>query len=99
VETIIAAAIVTVPPTLMAALSWRNARSAKHQTNGALSEPLARIETRLVTIEDRTARIEGRLADVEVQHLVERKEDAISRLRIRTDLTNFNATQENRTDD
>lgn len=46
-ETTLATLITVVPPTLMAALAWRNARSAKNQTNGQLHEPLSRIEAKI----------------------------------------------------
>lgn len=44
----IAVAIITIVPTTIASIAaWRNSRAAKHQTNGALSEPLSRIEDKL----------------------------------------------------
>lgn len=51
-DTVIAAAIAAVPPTLMAALSWRNARAAKHQTNGALHGPIEEIRDRVERTEN-----------------------------------------------
>lgn len=44
----LAVAIIAIVPTTIASIAaWRNARIAKHQTNGALSEPLSRIEEKL----------------------------------------------------
>lgn len=44
----LAIAIITVVPTTIASLAaWRSARGAQRQTNGALHEPLNRIESKL----------------------------------------------------
>lgn len=44
----IAIAIITVVPTTIASLAaWRSARGAQRQTNGALHEPLSRIEHKI----------------------------------------------------
>jgi hypothetical protein len=47
---ILAAVISAVAPTTMAALAWRNARAAKHQTNGALHGPISEIKADVAEI-------------------------------------------------
>ena len=44
----LAVSIITIVPTTIASIAaWRSAHGAQRQTNGALSEPLARIEEKL----------------------------------------------------
>lgn len=44
---VLTAGIISIPPTIAALAAWRNAKATKEQTNGALHDPLTRIEATL----------------------------------------------------
>jgi hypothetical protein len=66
-EAILVSLVAAVPATIAATAAWRNAKSAKAQTNGMLHEPLEQIRVAVLDTQVRITRVEGKV-DTHIQH-------------------------------